>query len=149
VVAFRQGLKEAGFIEGQNVVIEYRSAEDQARWLPALIADLVRQQLALIVGAGAASAVAAKSAAKMVPIVFVTGGDPVMQGLVASLNRPGGNTTGVSFLTSASDRNSSLSKPAAIAKLSRPLRRSPNVGLVRCTWVLARSCTPVGNGSLR
>jgi ABC-type uncharacterized transport system substrate-binding protein len=102
VVAFRQGLKEAGFIEGQNVVIEYRSAEDEAHRLPALIADLVRQQLALIVGAGAASALAAKSATTTVPIVFVTGGDPVMHGLVASLNRPGGNTTGVSFLTSAS-----------------------------------------------
>jgi putative ABC transport system substrate-binding protein len=101
VVAFRQGLKEAGFIEGQNVVIEYRSAEDQAHRLPALVADLVRRQVTLIVG-NTRSALAAKSAATTVPIVFVTGGDPVMQGFVASLNRPGGNTTGVSFLTSAS-----------------------------------------------
>src|SRR5262245_66223899 len=98
MVAFRQGLKEAGFMEGRNVVIEYRSAEDQAHRLPALVADLVRQQVALIVG-NTPSALAAKSAATTVPIVFVTGGDPVMQGFVASLNRPGGNTTGVSFLT--------------------------------------------------
>jgi ABC-type uncharacterized transport system substrate-binding protein len=97
VVAFRQGLKEAGFIEGQNVVIEYRSAEDQAHRLPALVADLVRQQVALIVG-NTPSALAAKAAITTVPIVFVTGGDPVIDGLIASLSRPGGNMTGVSFL---------------------------------------------------
>jgi ABC-type uncharacterized transport system substrate-binding protein len=71
VVAFRQGLKEAGFIEGQNVVIEYRSAEDRAHRLPALVADLVRQQVALIVG-NTSSALAAKAATTTVPIVFVT-----------------------------------------------------------------------------
>jgi putative tryptophan/tyrosine transport system substrate-binding protein len=97
VAAFRQGLKEAGFIEGQNVMIEYRSAEDQAHRLPALVADLVRQQVALIVG-NTPSALAAKAATTTVPIVFVTGGDPVTDGLIASLNRPGGNMTGVSFL---------------------------------------------------
>jgi putative tryptophan/tyrosine transport system substrate-binding protein len=101
VAAFRRGLKEAGFVEGQNVAIEYHSPEDQPHRLPALVADLVRRQVALIVG-NTSSALAAKSATATVPIVFVTGGDPVMQGFVASLNRPGGNTTGVSFLTSAS-----------------------------------------------
>jgi putative ABC transport system substrate-binding protein len=122
VAAFRQGLKEAGFVEGQNVAIEYRSAEDQADRLPALIADLVRQQPALIVG-NTSSALAAKAATTTVPIVFVTGGDPVMQGLVASFNRPGGNTTGVSFLTSASGTKRLellrhlVPKTAAIAEL--------------------------------
>jgi putative ABC transport system substrate-binding protein len=99
VVAFRRGLKEAGFIEGQNVVIEYRSAEDQADRLPALVADLVRRQVTLIVG-NTGSTQAAKAATSTVPIVFVTGGDPVRDGLVASLNRPGSNVTGVSFLNS-------------------------------------------------
>ena len=97
--AFREGLKEAGFVEGQNVAVEYRSAEDQDDRLPNIIADLVRQQVALIV-CNTASAHAAKAATPTVPIVFVTGGDPVRDGLVARLNRPGGNITGVSFLNS-------------------------------------------------
>src|SRR5919108_6188271 len=100
MAGFRQGLKEAGFVEGQNVAIEYRSAEDQLHRLPALVADLVRQQVALIVG-NTPSTHAAKAATTTVPIVFVTGGDPVIDGLVASLNRPGSNLTGVSMLSSA------------------------------------------------
>jgi len=100
VTAFRQGLKEAGFIEGQNVVINSRSAEEEARPLPALVGDLVRQRVALIVG-NTSVALAAKAATTTIPIVFVTGGDPVFDGLVTSFNRPGGNTTGVSFLSGA------------------------------------------------
>jgi len=100
VVAFRQGLRETGYIEGQNVTIEYRWAEGHLDRLPALVADLVRQPVALIVG-NTPSALAAKAATTTVPIVFVTGGDPVIDGFAVGLNRPGGNATGVSFLTSA------------------------------------------------
>ena len=100
VDAFRQGLKETGFVEGQNVAIEYRSAEDQGDRLPVLVGDLVRRHVTLIVG-NTPSVLAAKAATTTVPIVFASGDDPVKDGLIASLSRPGGNVTGVSFLSSA------------------------------------------------
>ena len=100
VTAFRQGLKEAGFVEGQNVAVEYRSAEGRPDRLSALVADLIRRPVAVIV-ANNEAAVQAKAATTTVPIVFATGSDPLTEGLVNSLNRPGGNITGVSFLSSA------------------------------------------------
>jgi putative tryptophan/tyrosine transport system substrate-binding protein len=98
VRAFRQGLKDAGYVEGENVAIEYRWAENQLDRLPALTSDLIRKQVVVIVAAGGtAPVIAAKAATTTIPIVFVIPEDPVQLGLVASLSRPGGNVTGVNF----------------------------------------------------
>jgi len=122
--AFRRGLDEAGFVEGRNLAIEFRFAEDRLDRLPALATDLVRRQVAVIVVNGV-SLPAAMAATSTIPIVFVAGSDPVKDGRVSSLSRPGGNVTGVSFNTTINPKRLELlhelvPKPVVIAVLLDP-----------------------------
>ena len=118
---FRRGLGESGFVEGQNVTIQYRAADDRYDRLPGLAAELVRNQVGVIVAAGGpVSALAAKQVTDSVPIVFTTIADPVKSGLVASLNRPGGNATGMAGLTSELD----------VKRLEMLLQLKPNARVV-------------------
>jgi putative ABC transport system substrate-binding protein len=132
VAAFKQGLQDAGFVEGQNVATELRSTANQFNRLPALAADLVVRRPAAVLAVGPPSVRALKAHTATIPIVFVMGEDPVKEGLVASLNRPGGNITGISFFTNQlfAKRlqllNEVVPKPARLALLVNP--DNPNAG---------------------
>jgi len=122
--AFRQGLRDLGYVEGRNVVIEYRDAEGKFERFPALAAELVALKVDVIVAAFTPAALAARQATKTIPVIFVALGDPVTSGLVTSLARPGGNVTGVSFLS-----------PELVGKrLERLTQAVPGVGRVAVLW---------------
>jgi len=145
MTAFHQGLKETGFVEGQNVAIEYRWAEGRYDRLPELAAELVRRQVAVIAATGGEpSPQSAKAATQTIPIVFTANGDPVREGLVASLNRPGGNVTGITFFGSATVAkrvqliHELIPKAATIAYLMNPDHPSGEIEM-QAAQTVARS----------
>jgi ABC-type uncharacterized transport system substrate-binding protein len=124
VAAFHRGLDEGGFVEGQNVAIEFRWARGQYDRLPAMAADLVQRQVAVLVAVGGdPSSVAAKQATSTIPIVFGIGGDPVKAGLVESFNRPGGNVTGITLMTA-------LMEPKRLGLLRELVPGVPLIGVL-------------------
>ncbi len=157
--AFRQGLHESGFVESQNVTVEYRWAELRYERLPALAADLVRRQVTVIAAiSGTPAALAAKAATATIPIVFANGGDPVASGLVASINQPGANITGVTFfsIALAAKRLELVRELVPSAKLigllvnpSNPIAQSETRDVERAARVLGLQIVVLNAGSER
>jgi putative ABC transport system substrate-binding protein len=159
LAAFRGSLNALNFVEGKNVVFEYRWAEGQYDRLPALAAELVRRRVDVVVAPGPpACALAAKAATSSIPIVFMTGGDPIMLGLVASLNRPGGNLTGVSLFNVAlvpkqlelvRELVPKAALVAALVNPSNPNTETEQRELTCCARVLSGTSPPLSQRSPR
>jgi putative ABC transport system substrate-binding protein len=154
VAAIRQGLRDTGFVDGQNLTIEYRWADGQYDRLPTLVADLVRRQVSVIVTSGGpGTALAAKAASSTIPIVFAIGSDPVKYGLIASLNRPGANVTGLSSFSAVLGAKrlellrELVPKAAVFVLLNNPDNADAETQSMEVKEAI--SCTPVANMTSR